>query len=131
MTAARASVGTGAVWESRYGYRRAVAVGDAAWVAGTTAASAGGAPPADAGGQARVAFGIAEGALAELGFARSDIVRTRMYITDIADADEVGRVHGEFFDGVFPVATMVAVSALVDPVLVVEVEVEARRMVTP
>jgi enamine deaminase RidA (YjgF/YER057c/UK114 family) len=120
-------VGSGAAWESRYGYRRAVAVGDSAWVAGTTASSRGAPPDPDAASQARTAFGIALDALAELGFPRTEVVRTTMYLTDIADADAVGRVHGEIFADVMPVATMVEVRALVDSALVVEVELEARR----
>jgi enamine deaminase RidA (YjgF/YER057c/UK114 family) len=123
----RVSVGSGAAWEARYGYRRAVAVGDSAWVAGTTASSRGAAPDADAAAQAGAAFGIALDALAELGFSPTDVVRTKMYLVDIADADAVGQVHGEVFADVMPVATMVAVSALVDPALLVEVELEARR----
>ena len=123
----RQSVGSGAAWESQYGYHRAVAVGDAAWVAGTTASSAGAPPDPDAAVQARAAFDIALDALAELGFKATDVVRTKMYLTDIADADAVGQVHGEVFADVLPVATMVAVTALVDPALRVEVELEARR----
>lgn len=128
MTGARRSIGTGAAWESRYGYCRAVASGDSAWVAGTTASSEGAAPAPDAAGQARTAFGIALKALAELEFSAADVVRTRIFLTDISDADHVGQVHGEIFAGVMPVATMVAVSALVDPSLVVEIELEARRV---
>lgn len=127
MTGIRRSVGSGAAWESRYGYRRAVAVGDSAWVAGTTASSRGVPPDPDAAEQTRAAFGIALDALAELGFRATDVVRTKMYLTDITDADAVGRVHGEIFADVMPVATMVAVGELVDPALVVEVELEARR----
>ncbi len=127
----RKSVSSGAAWESRYGYHRAVAVGDQAWVSGTTAASAGAEPPATAAEQARVAFGIAIRALGDLGFGVADVVRTRMYLTDIADADAVGQAHGEVFaevlDEAGPAATMVAVSALVDPALLVEVELEAFR----
>lgn len=100
-------------------------------MSGTTAASAGAEPPQGAGAQAVAAFGIALDALADLGFGRADVVRTRMYLTDIADADAVGLVHGELFadvlEGAGPAATMVAVTALVDPALVVEVELEARR----
>lgn len=128
MTSARRSVESGSTWESRYGYRRAVAVGDSAWVAGTTAASAGAEPSGDAAEQARAAFAIALGALEELGFSVSDVVRTRMFVTDISDAELVGLVHGELFGSVGPVATMVGVDALVDPALVVEVELEARRV---
>ena len=121
----RRSVSSGAEWESTYGYHRAVAVGGRSWVSGTTAASRGEVPVPDAAAQARAAFGIALDALAQLDFSVGDVVRTRMYVTDIADADQVGRVHGEVFDGVGPTATMVEVSALIDPRLKVEVELEA------
>lgn len=127
MTGNRSSIRTGSGWESRYGYCRAVAVGDAAWVAGTTAASDGADPARDASTQAEAAFGIALRALDELGFVPDDVVRTRVFLTDIADADAVGLVHAQFFAIVRPVATMVAVDALIDPSLVVEIELEARR----
>jgi enamine deaminase RidA (YjgF/YER057c/UK114 family) len=125
MSGTRRSLSSGASWESRFGYHRAVAVGDRAWVSGTTAASRGREPAPDAGGQAEAAFAIALDALRDLGFTAADVVRTRMYVTDIADAEVVGRVHGRVFDGVNPAATLVAVTALVDPALRVEVEVEA------
>jgi enamine deaminase RidA (YjgF/YER057c/UK114 family) len=125
MTGRRRSVCSGAEWESRYGYHRAVAVGGSAWVSGTTAASRGEPPQEGAAAQAEAAFATALEALAELGFGVGDVVRTRMYVTDIADADAVGRVHGQTFAGVDPAATMVEVSALIDPRLKVEVELEA------
>ena len=121
----RRTVGSGAPWEARYGYRRAVRVGDQAWVSGTTAMSDGAEPAPDAAGQARQAFGVALSALGRLGVTAGDVVRTRMYITDVADADAVGAVHGELFGAVPPAATMVVVAGLIDPRLLVEVEVEA------
>jgi len=127
MTTGRRSVSSGAEWEARYGYHRAVAVDGRCWVSGTTASSGGAEPAGDAGGQTEAAFAIALEALAELGFTVRDVVRTRMYVTDIADADAVGRVHGRVFAGVDPAATMVEVSALIDPRLTVEVELEALR----
>ena len=127
MSSARRSVESGADWESRFGYHRAVAVGGSAWVSGTTAASAGEDPSADVGVQTEAAFTIALRALGQLGFDRSDVVRTRMYVTDMNDAETVGRVHGSVFEGVNPAATMVAVAALIDPRLRVEVEVEATK----
>ncbi|MFL6178334.1 MAG: Rid family hydrolase [Actinomycetes bacterium] len=125
MTAPRHSVSTGAEWETRYGYHRAVAVGERAWVSGTTASSRGEAPDPDPAVQAEVAFTIALEALADLGFERTDVVLTRMYVTDIDAADEVGHVHGDVFRGVNPVSTMVGVSGLIDPRLKVEIEIEA------
>ena len=116
-------------WEASAGYSRAVAVGDACFVAGTTDAGRDGESlhPGDAAGQARAAFAIVEGALGEAGFALADIVRTRMYIVDARDADAIAAVHGELFRHVRPAATLVVVAGLMRPSLLVEVEAEARR----
>jgi enamine deaminase RidA (YjgF/YER057c/UK114 family) len=123
----RRTVGTGAPWESRFGYRRALRIGDEAWVSGTTAVSGGDEPAADAVGQARQAFAVALEALTELGMRAEDVVRTRMYVTDRADTDAVGAVHGDLFGAVPPAATMVVVAGLIDPRLLVEVELDARQ----
>ncbi|HYK94517.1 MAG TPA: Rid family hydrolase, partial [Candidatus Dormibacteraeota bacterium] len=103
--------------------------GDTCHVAGTTDAGPDGHSihPGDAAGQARAALGIIERALVEAGFARGDVVRTRMYLTDPADAAAVGEVHGEWFRDVRPAATLVIVAALIDPTILVEIEVDARR----
>jgi enamine deaminase RidA (YjgF/YER057c/UK114 family) len=76
-----------------------------------------------------MAFGIALDALSELGFDRTEVVRTRMYLTDMDDSAVVGHVHGTVFEGVNPAATMVGVAALIDPRLTVEVELEAVKNV--
>jgi enamine deaminase RidA (YjgF/YER057c/UK114 family) len=125
----RRHVASGGPWEGVYGYSRAVAVGDACFVAGTTDAGPDGESlhPGDAAGQARAAFAIVEGALGEAGFGLEDVVRTRMYIVDPADADAVAAVHGELFTHVRPAATLVVVARLMRPGLLVEVEAEARR----
>lgn len=125
----RRHVSSGGPWEASAGYSRAVAVGDACFVAGTTDAGPDGESrnPFDAAAQARAAFAIVEGALAEAGFALEDVVRTRMYIVDPADADAVAAVHGELFRHVRPAATLVVVARLMRPSLLVEVEAEARR----
>ena len=116
----RRTVTSGAEWEGRFGYRRAVRIGDVIAVAGTTA------PGPDAETQARAAFVIALDALAQLGGAPADVVRTRIYLTDVArDGDAVGRVHQAYFGAHPPASTMVEVSALVDPALFVEVELDA------
>jgi enamine deaminase RidA (YjgF/YER057c/UK114 family) len=107
-----------------------VAVGDRCWVAGTTDAGPDGTSlhPGDLEGQLRGSFAIVETALIEAGFALADVVRTRMYVTDIrAAAAIVVAVHGELFGGIRPAATLVEVSALIDPSLLVEVEAEACR----
>ncbi|PAP77841.1 Rid family hydrolase [Rubrivirga marina] len=119
MSARRRSVTSGAEWEGRYGYRRAVRIGDVVAVAGTTA------PGPDAYAQARAAFATALGALAELGGRPEDVIRTRMFVVDIAEADAVGRAHAEAFGAHPPAATMVEVSALIAPELLVEVELDA------
>ncbi len=125
----RRHVGSGGPWEARAGYSRALAVGDACFVAGTTDAGPDGESrnPGDAAGQARAAFAIVEGALIEAGFALDDVVRTRMYVVDPGDADVVAAVHGELFRHVRPAATLVVVAGLMRPSLRVEVEAEARR----
>jgi len=122
----RRNVSSGGPWEAVYGYSRAVRVGDAVHVSGTTAAVPEGAEGgADAGAQARVALARIAAALQEAGCGLEDVVRTRMFIVDAADADAVGRAHGEAFADVRPAATMVVVSALIRPDLLVEIEADA------
>ena len=125
----RRRVSTGGPWETSAGYARAIAVGDSCWVSGTTDAGPDGTSlhPGDAAAQARAAFAIVEGALGEAGFSLDEVVRTRMYIVDPADAEAVGGVHGEIFRHVRPAATLVVVTRLMTPSLLVEVEAEARR----
>jgi enamine deaminase RidA (YjgF/YER057c/UK114 family) len=77
--------------------------------------------------QARDAFAVIEGALSDAGFTLADVVRTRMFVTDMSRSDELGTVHGELFGGIRPAATMVEVSRLIDPTLLVEIEVDAIR----
>ena len=126
---ARRRISSGGPWEAIGGYSRAVVAGDACWVAGTTDAGPDGVSqhPGDIAGQARACFAIVERALAEAGFGRADVVRTRMYVTDISRSGEVIRVHGELFGEIRPAATMVEVSALIHPSLLIEVEVDAVR----
>lgn len=121
-------VSSGAPWEDRYGYSRAVVAGPALFVAGTTATVDGevvgvGDPYL----QARTAFGIALDAVREAGFAIGDVVRTRMFVADIGHQEEIGRAHKEFFDAVRPAATMVQVSGLAHPDHLIEVEIDAYR----
>jgi len=125
----RRLVSSGGPFESIGGYSRAVAVGDACFVAGTTDAGPDGESthPGDAAAQARASFAIVARALEEAGFTVADVVRTRMYITDPADADAVVAVHGALFADVRPAATMVVVSRLIRESLLVEVEVDALR----
>ena len=125
----RRRVSSGGPWEATAGYSRAIAVGDSCWVAGTTDAGPDGrsAHPGDVGGQARAVFGIIERALSAAGFGLTDVVRIRMFITDMTRKDELMAVQGELFRDIRPAATLVEVSALIDPSLLVEIEAEARR----
>lgn len=118
--------GSGGPWESRYGYCRVVRAGDLLLTAGCTATVDGAVTGiGDPAAQARTAFGIALDALAGAGAEISDVIRTRMYVTDRAYADAVAGVHGSLFASVRPVATLVVVAGLLDPEHLVEVEVEA------
>ena len=119
MSARRRSVTSGAEWEGRYGYCRAVRLGDVVAVSGTTASGP------NAYSQAQAAFATALDALATLGGRPEDVIRTRMFVVDIAEADAVGRAHAEAFGGHPPAATMVEGSALIAPELLVEVELDA------
>ena len=125
----RHRVSSGGPWEGRGGYSRAIAVGDGCWVAGTTDAGPDGRTqhPGDIAAQARATLAIIAAALEDAGFTLDDVVRTRMFVTDMSRGPEVIAVHGEVFGEVRPAATMVAVSALIDPTLLIEIEVEARR----
>lgn len=125
----RRRVSSGSPYEARYGYSRAIAVGDSCWVAGTTDAGPDGTTlhPDDAAAQARAAFGIAIRALGEAGFTIEDVVRTRMYVVRAADATAVAEVNGELFGEVRPASTLVTVAGLIEPSVLVEVELEAHR----
>jgi enamine deaminase RidA (YjgF/YER057c/UK114 family) len=113
-------------WEATVGYCRAVRAGDHVHVAGTTATVDGRVVGVgDAGEQTRVALRIIGDALARAGASFGDVVRTRMFVRDIADWEAVGRAHGEVFGAIRPAATMVEVSRLIDPDHLVEIEVDA------
>ncbi len=123
----RQRVESGTSWGSVVGYSRAVRVGAHVEVAGTTAAlpdggAVGGRDPA---AQTREAIRRIEAALEEVGASLGDVVRTRMFVTDIGRWEEVGRVHGEFFADIRPVSSMVEVTRLIAPELLVEIEATA------
>lgn len=113
-------------FEPLYGYSRAVRVGDRIEVAGTAPIEPDGSSTVgDAGAQAARCLEIIANTLATLGGTPADVVRTRMYITDAADADLVGRVHGAMFGDVRPATTMVVIAGLLRPEWKVEIEAEA------
>ena len=121
----RQHISSGAAFEERVGYSRAVRVGNHVYVSGTAPIMAGDAdPPGSAFEQAEVCLGIIERALAEAGASMDDVVRTRIFVTDAAHIDEVGRAHGAAFARARPATTGV-VAELLDPRWLVEIEAEA------
>jgi enamine deaminase RidA (YjgF/YER057c/UK114 family) len=121
-------IGSGAPWEGIVGYSRVVVRGDAAWVSGTTSVVDGVVRhPGDAAAQTRQALATIEEALDRAGFTLADVVRTRMFVTDISRWEEVGRAHGEVFGDVRPATSMVQVAGLIDPAMLVEIEADAVR----
>lgn len=116
-------ISSGSTWEPIVGYSRAVVAGPYVEVSGTTAPEAGDSPYE----QTKAAIAKVASALAEAGVGLGDVVRTRMFVTDIARWEEYGKAHGEVFGDIRPATTMVEVSALIDPGIVVEVEATAYR----
>ncbi len=121
----RENVSSGSPFEPRYGFSRAVRVGDRVIVAGTAPIWPDDLVDPDPGTQARRCLEIMLEALREAGGAPADVVRTRMFITDAGVADAVGQAHGEVFGEIRPAATMVVVEGLLDPRWLVEMELEA------
>ena len=126
MSAAIERWGSGGPWESIVGYSRVVRSGDHVHVAGTTATVDGTVLGlGNAGEQTRVTLRIIGDALAKAGATFEQVVRTRIFVTDIDDWEAVGAAHGEVFAEIRPVSTMVEVSRLIDPAHLVEIEVDA------
>lgn len=127
MSHPRQNITSGTKWEEIVGYSRAVRVGSIVEVAGTTAVDENGAlvGAGDPYEQARYIFMKIEKALHEAGASLNDVVRTRMFVTSIAHWEAVGRAHGEVFRQIRPASTLVEVSALINPEMLVEIEAQA------
>ena len=122
----KTKIGSGAIWEDTVGYSRAVKVDNLIEVAGTTAMQDGMlVHPESAYLQTKLIIKIIEDALVKLGSSLDDVVRTRIYLKNISDWQEVGRAHGEYFGKIKPTSTMLAVTSLINPEMLVEIEATA------
>ena len=126
--AADKKISSGGPWEASIGYSRAVVAGPYIHVSGSTATIDGVLQhEGDAYGQTKVAFQVIEKALAEGGHSLSDVVRTRLYLANQEDMDAVGKAHGELFSEIRPAAAMLAGIKLINPGMLVEIEVDSYK----
>lgn len=121
----RQNISSNSPWEPVVGYSRAVRSGNMVFVTGTTGTDERGKPVGDLTAQVRAAIEKVKWALEQAGARLEDVVRTRMYVTDIARWEEIGRVHAEFFAAIRPATTMVEVSRLIEPGIEFEIEADA------
>lgn len=123
----RLNISSGSKWEPTVGYSRAVRVGNLVFVSGTAPVAEGGGThaPGDAYAQTKRCLEIILKALGEAGASAKDVVRTRMFVTDISRSDEYGRAHGEVFGDIRPATAMIGVATLIEPDMLIEVEADA------
>ena len=125
MALTRRRISSGSPWESTFGYSRAVRAGDLVFVGGTVGRNPDGSAAEGPYAQARRALEIIETALIDAGAGLDDVVRTRFFVTDFSDFDEIARAHREVFSEIRPATSMLQISALIEPAYVLEIEADA------
>jgi enamine deaminase RidA (YjgF/YER057c/UK114 family) len=124
----RKNISSGAKWEDIVGYSRAVIVGNHLEVSGTVASNENGVvEKGNFYGQTKFILEKLEGVLKQAGFSMNDVIRTRLFVTDISHWEEIGKAHGEFFKNIKPATSMVEVSALIAPDYLIEIEITAMK----
>jgi enamine deaminase RidA (YjgF/YER057c/UK114 family) len=124
----RKNISSGAKWEDIVGYSRAVVIGNHLEVSGTVATDENGVvEKGNFYGQTKFILHKLEGVLKQAGFSMKDVIRTRLFVTDISHWEDIGKAHGEFFKNIKPATSMVEVSALIDPDYLIEIEITAMK----